>query len=224
MEARLHPAWIAGAAAQSSLVLCVGMRRACSTWQFHVASELLGVRGFDAGTEEPPEPKQGSVIVVKTHIAHREYEPVLSGDARALYSYRDLRDVLYSWMFRVETDFEGGLAASREVLADDAFWRRQKNVLVQRYEEMVMAPGEAVGQIAHHLATPLSTEDAAALASRHSLEAMKRSKPGHVRTGKVGSWKDVATPSERRRMGEVMQPWLLANGYTKDDAWIREAP
>lgn len=223
-----HPSFIGEVADDCALlILCVGMRRARSTWQHQVAADVLGVPAFDAGVQPPNElaRKPNGIYVIKTHIGFPAYESLLERDnVRALYSYRDVRDVLYSWMFRVKIDFQGGLSAVREVLVDDDFWRRQKNVLVQRYEEIAQAPDVAIQQIAAHVGRPVSLTEASEIALRHTLETMRRTKEGHVRTGRIGSWSDSATLEERRQMRAVMQPWLLANGYVTDDRWAREDP
>lgn len=227
MDLPLHPSFIREVADDCALlVLCVGMRRARSTWQHHVAADVLGVPAFDAGLQQPHELPRGpkGVYAIKTHIGRPEYERLLGrNDVRALYSYRDVRDVLYSWMFRVKINFQGGLNTLREILADDIFWRRQKNTIVQRYEEIAVAPSVAIQQIAAHLERPVSIDKANEISARHTLAAMRRTKRGHVRTGRIGSWRDVATPQERRQMYEIAQPWLLANGYEADDRWAYEA-
>src|SRR5439155_472456 len=79
----------------------------------------------------------------------------LRGGAVALYAYRDLRDVAYSLVHLHGLPFETAHGTHRLLhacLSNDAFWRAQPNVLVQRYEGLIADPPAAVRQIANHLA------------------------------------------------------------------------
>jgi hypothetical protein len=166
-------------------VLCVGMYRSGSTWQYDVAGHLLERHraaerlGFVTGDHfrpatEPP----AAWRVLKAHDAHEAFAAALhAGRARALYSYRDLRDVCFSLMHKFRVPFAevtraGGLLA--QCLANDAFWRAQPQVLGQRYEEIMTDPARGVAAIAAHLNLALADGEAAAVAEEYSLAANRR--------------------------------------------------
>ena len=98
-------------------IICAGMIRSCSTWQYMVLSDLVerykhGERsGFIDGAQYATvkardlENERGVVDscvnwrVVKVHEEDEEFaKDLLCGTARAVYSFRDLRDVTFSLM------------------------------------------------------------------------------------------------------------------------------
>jgi Sulfotransferase domain len=165
-------------------VLCVGMYRSCSTWQYDIASHLVeshygGRRaGFLFGDvfaqldQEPPEPKWQ---VLKSHDGHAAFGRALAeGRALALYSYRDLRDVAFSLMHKFDLSFADLLFKERlldRCLENDKFWSEQSNVLCQRYEDIIRDPVSAVAALARHLRIPLAEGEAERIAGEHSFEA-----------------------------------------------------
>src|SRR6476646_8231399 len=95
-------------------VFCVGMYRSGSTWQYDVVSQLLekhrGVRrlGFVTGEEFADLRGQDadSWRVLKAHDAHPAFaEALAAGQALAVYSFRDLRDVAYSLLHKFGDSF-----------------------------------------------------------------------------------------------------------------------
>src|SRR6185312_2948705 len=98
-------------------VFCVGMYRACSTWQYEVIAHLLerhrgGRRlGYVMGEEyvAPDAPGQAARPwrVLKSHEEHRRFaEALAEGRARAIYAHRDIRDVVFSLMHKRGVRFE----------------------------------------------------------------------------------------------------------------------
>src|SRR5262249_46537022 len=129
-------------------VFCVGMYRSGSTWQYDVACHLLerhrGAKrlGFVPADQYTPQPPHDSTWrVLKTHDADERFAAALNdGRAVALYSYRDLRDVCYSLMYKFRASFEDVVERQQllhRCLANDAFWRAQPNLLWQRYEAIL---------------------------------------------------------------------------------------
>lgn len=163
-------------------VLCVGMYRACSTWQYNIACQLAerhrnGQRlGFLPGTAYCPKPGQWRVL--KSHDHHDTFADALKNQhALALYSYRDLRDVAFSLVHKYQRTFEY-LHERRLMLhgclETDRFWMGRSGVLVQRYEDIMSDPARAVAQIADHLGIPLVGAEVHALVAEHSFEANRK--------------------------------------------------
>jgi hypothetical protein len=247
-------------------LICGGMYRSCSTWQYEVATALL--RRFARGGVEPlgyltgaeyarlsratREPIRGW-RVLKSH----EESPVLArvlrrGEARALYSFRDVREVVFSMLHKRRESFETFLYAGRlhQILVNDRFWRNQPGVLIQRYDDLTARPAEGVGQIARFLGLEGVTPEACqAIAQEFSKEAnLERTRQlrerltaqgvdlddpanalvwdretllhwNHVRES-APTWRDLATPAQRRILGAVCGSWLIEQGFETDDRWI----
>ena len=81
--------------------------------------------------------------MIKAHEGERAMARELTGGrARALYAYRDVRDVVFSLMHKRGKTFEQILRQGmiHQILANDRFWMAQPNVLVQRYEDLIAEP------------------------------------------------------------------------------------
>ncbi len=165
------------------LVLCVGMYRACSTWQYGVAGQLLerfrgGQRlGFIDGDRLPELSGSDAWGVLKAHDANENFARLLAdGRALALYSHRDLRDVAFSWMHKVGASFDEIVERGflELCLANDRFWRDQPGVLLQSYEELIADPVRGVFEIAGHLGMELDDAQAREIAESQSLEANRQ--------------------------------------------------
>lgn len=207
-------------------VVCCGMFRAASTWLYHVTLDLLpgatdlGFVDNGAAYLALGSPGVAERRVLKTHDRHEAYEGLLrSGVARGLYSYRDLRDVCYSFAFKLARSFDEVVGLLHPIMENDRFWTAQPSVCVLRYETIVTDPVRAIGGVADFLGV---ATDPAVVATWRSLEEERKRDPGHVRTGEVGSWRTLATHTERVRMATLIQGWLVARGYETNDRWVGE--
>ena len=147
-------------------VICGGMYRSCSTWQYEVVGHLIerhlqGERlGYLAGEEYAARyaplsrcaihtrAGRGPWRVLKSHEGHRSFARALcSGRALAVYTYRDIREVVFSLTHKRSLAFEDLLRQGmvHQLLVNDRFWRAQPRVLIQRYEELVADPVTARG-------------------------------------------------------------------------------
>jgi hypothetical protein len=173
-------------------VICGGMYRACSTWQYEVVGHLIerhlqGERlGYLTGAayaarfapfsrrEIHAGVGRRSWRVLKSHEGHRCFARALSsGRALAVYTYRDIRDVVFSLIHKRSLVFEDLLRQGmvHQILVNDRFWRAQPRVLIQRYEELIADPVTAVVQIARHLGLGVTRREAAEIADDFSLES-----------------------------------------------------
>jgi hypothetical protein len=164
-------------------VLCVGMYRSGSTWQYDVVTHLLekhrgGRRlGFVTGEEYAALRGQNadSWRVLKAHDAHPAFAEALAArQALAVYSFRDLRDVVYSLVHKFGDSFEEVIERRHWLhlcLDNDAFWTARPRTLCQRYEEIMERPAAAALALAGHLGIELAAGEAAALADEYSLKA-----------------------------------------------------
>ena len=169
------------------LVLCVGMYRACSTWQYGVVGSILEkhrggrrlgfVEGIYLHEKVDPQATTRGWSVLKAHDAHPGFGATLaSGRAVGLYAHRDLRDVVFSYMHKTGTDFDTLMERGFVdlCLQNDAFWRDQPGILTQSYDALIADPVLGVEQIAAHLGIALKAGEAKEIADGLSWEANKR--------------------------------------------------
>jgi hypothetical protein len=170
-----------------SLIICVGMYRSGSTWQYEVVSHLVetyrdGKRlGFIEGQYFECYPEAACPSdrkrVLKAHDVHPTFVRLIEErQATPVYSYRDLRDVAFSYMYKAKLEFgdllEQGFFA--KVLENDAYWRSRRGVISQRYEQMMSDPTRAVADLAGWLGILLPAGEAHRLAEEYSWEANLR--------------------------------------------------
>ncbi len=173
-------------------VICAGMYRACSTWQYEVAAHLIeehcgGRRlGYlvsgqytslvreDALKRKAGSRERRGWRVIKAH----EGEPamareLLTGGSCALYAYRDVRDVVFSLMHKRGQTFEQIVRQGmiHQIMANDRYWMAQPNVLVQRYDDLIAQPARAVAELANHLGLALKAGEAERIAGLYSQES-----------------------------------------------------
>jgi hypothetical protein len=137
-----------------------------------------------------------------------------------------------------------------QCLNDHLFWTVQPNVLCQRYETIISDPTGSVREIAAFLNISLTDADAARLADLYSLEANRARAQqltrklrdsgvdlenprnavlhdehsqlhwNHIRQGRIGGWRDEATPEQLVALTKLCGGWLLENGYEQDASWV----
>lgn len=165
-------------------IVCAGMYRAGSTWQYDVVSHLAekhqgGVRlgfmeGFRFTTSQSRDTSQSPVSVLKTHDAHDEFAAALAGHrAVGVYAYRDIRDVVFSWMHKARLEFAELITQGfvQKLVANDAFWRSQPGIYTQRYETLIQKPVQSTQELAKHLSITLAPGEAEAIAETYSRSA-----------------------------------------------------
>jgi len=194
-------------------VFCIGMPRSASTWQYAVTCALLERHGsarrmgfFDSPdhvaqfiSDHPPSLQQWRVF--KTHAPPSDWlaERLAAGEARAVYSFRDLRDVAFSLAHKLTSSFEKVIESRRmeDMIAADSFWQGRSDVLSQRYETLFAKPVRAIEEIATYLGIKLATDEAAALAKYQSLEA-NRSRANELADQLRANGVDLSDPSRSR--------------------------
>jgi hypothetical protein len=253
-----------GVGRRSVEVICAGMYRACSTWQYEVVAHLVerhrggrrlgyvtpeqyaGPSGRDAAAGGPRPTDGDGWCVFKSHDLDRCFaRAIADGRAVVIYAYRDVRDVVFSLMHKRRLTFEQLLRQGmiHQVLANDRFWTRQPNVIIQRYDEILADPVGAVRGLADHLGIRPDDGEAERLAKEYSLAANKARTEAlrlrlerngvdlkeaanslicdsttllhwnHVRDGRPGSWFVESTPRQRLILQRLCGRWLAARGY-----------
>jgi hypothetical protein len=134
-----------------------------------------------------------------------------------------------------------------QILANDRFWSSQPRSITQRYDRLIADPTTGVEELAGHLGLTLKPGEAAEVAAEYSFQANRQrtrelgqrlQKGGvdlddpsiaqahdhktllhwnHMREGRVGDWRERATPTERAILARICGRWLDAHGYEPDD-------
>ena len=225
-------------------VICAGMYRACSTWQYEVVAHLLehhrGGRRLGyltaeqyAGTSSRRRPDDGTQLrpepgwrVFKSHDGDRCFaRAIAEGRAVAVYAYRDVRDVVFSLMHKRGLTFEQLLRQGmiHQVLANDRFWTRQPGVLIQRYDEILADPVGAVAR-AGAITWGSSRPTARPSGSRTSTRS-RRTRPGR-RPCAVGSSRSGVDLNEAANALICDSTTLLHWNHVRDGgsgSWFAEA-
>ena len=245
-------------------VFCCGMHRSGSTWQYLVASHLietkkagrrLGVMNHEeefAAFDRSSRPAPGDWLVLKMHTPRQAFADALAaGRALGIYSYRDLRDVVFSLIQMHESTFDEFVLKKNglpPLIESDKFWRAQPGTLIQSYAEITQQPAASVQAIAQHVQVPLAAGEAEQLAQQFSLEenkkraetfAEERKKPrlfkkqrsfdpntlihwNHIQNAKNGRWRDDATPEQLQHLARLCGPWLIEHGFEKSLDWAAQ--
>jgi Sulfotransferase domain len=235
-------------------IFCAGMKRSGSTLQYQIASHLVeGVgRGFRlpwSPSHEFPEVRERHAdshawLLFKSHECTPEMAAeFLDHDARGLYTFRDLRDVIASQMVFLGTSFERLWSTGflNECVEQHAAWTTQPRMFVTRYEATIDDPLGHVQQIAEHLEIRVKKSQVAEIAADYSFENQQariantqhtswRHVPAvdkelrfdprtllhhnHLGSGRPGAWAEILSADERLRVEDAFGGWLLDHGYT----------
>lgn len=233
-------------------IFCCGMRRSGSTLQFQIVARLVEESGLGKRVEwVKPNcfPKLRAKYadyngwkVFKTHFCTDE---ILSEfrrkNAIGIYVFRDIRDVFVSTMKK------GGKTAEQllnngfieECLQNHQKWTNLQQVMVSRYENMIIdLPGE-VKRTATHLGISLDRKKYELIASDYAIQKQRerikefKKKPSHqlqheeklqfdpvsllhtnhISLGEIGRWKKELSLKEIAIIEKRAQNWLVTNGY-----------
>ena len=116
-------------------------------------------------------------ILVKSHTFISEAVSLFeNNEARAIYVYRDTRDVVISQINKTSKIFEHAAVARfiKRTINMYGQWQSVDPILVSRYEQMVMDLKSEAHRIAQHLGIKISDEFAAELEEKYGLEQQKK--------------------------------------------------
>ncbi|TZG27948.1 hypothetical protein [Sphingomonas montanisoli] len=207
-------------------VLCCGLMRSGSTWQFNVVREYIaratGETVYAAWTDDYSADTPALWHVVKSHRHDTVLEP---GPDTIVSSVRDVRAVVGSLkrMGWLPAD-EGAVIALAKAYVAQSEAVGEVSHYVMRYEDMMKRPTDAVLAMGSVLGLPTSVEFASAVV-RHveALEAPSSTGNGYDRAtllhpGHIGARHNNVTiselsPSTVARIEDVCAQWLMRNGY-----------
>jgi hypothetical protein len=226
------------------LIICDGMPRSASTWTYNVVLALLrGLHplaelhsGYDEDISHFLESGRSTAThsVVKCHeLDPRGRAMVESGQAKAIYTWRDPADAVVSCMHMFGYDFESALAVIGSSLELHRFHRTTGSALIVAYEQIVTATNETVTTIATYLGLHDDPEMIRTIALESSLERVKESVDSlagsdrfvrdagleydpetllhrsHIRNGGFGYGREALTAQQVGRIDALLKEWGL---------------
>lgn len=234
-------------------VLCCGMHRSGSTLQYQIVTKVAQfhpnahILGWVEGQlEEQSRELLDSPDVLYIAKLHN-YDPMVAEfwaehHPKAIYIYRDIRDVVVSTMHMQSWVFDSLEMTSRvnEVLQNDLHWTRQPGILVSRYEDVMAEGGVAaeVRRIADYVGVSLAAEQIDDIAQSVSFKENKRyieqfdyENKGiqyartsmdpqsllhnkHLRSGASGQWQQELSAEEIALIETLTGDWLVGRGYS----------
>lgn len=241
----MHPAW----------VFCGGMYRSASTLQYQIVADLverarLGqriayARPEDFETVRDVHRETPGIKVFKSHrLTPAIADEFDDGNARAVYIYRDLRDVVASWIQKTGRSFE---SIDRKGFVGNCIeqydrWTACPGVLVSCYETVTADLSGEVKRIRDFLRLPIADDTCDELAQAYSLDRQRERvadvaegrvevedagkhafdsrmllHANHIFSGAHGAWRSVLTVEQAKRVEAVARDWMLARGYRMID-------
>ena len=240
------------------LVFCCGMMRSGSTLQYQLAAEIVELAGvgrrmgwIDSKCIHQIQNRHNRdecFIIAKCHNYFKEVGDIFSrGEAKAIYVYRDLRDVIVSLMNKFDQSFwqivkEGYIETILKAFYD---WTRFENILVSRYEIMIIDLSREVAKIADYLGVVLDDSVTRQLTEKYSIDQQikriqsfdyehsgTRLRTGdmldpatllhanHIFSGSSGQWESALTKIQICLIEDKAYQWLVEVGYPISQPWI----
>lgn len=231
-------------------VFCGGMPRSGSTLQFQLTAHLVEQAGLGSRIDWV-RPEELSVLfgnhssttsfkVCKTHLCTAEIQREFRlGNAKGVYVYRDIRDVVVSRMRKTGQSFDDLQRAGfvDSILAAFDAWTALDGMLVSRYDDMTADVAGELARIAEHLGITIGRAECERVAGHYSVsrqleridEARRtgrlRQNGGavydpvsnlhvdHIRFGGSGDWRTVLSFRDIATIERRAGSWLSAHGY-----------
>lgn len=220
------------------------MRRAGSTLQYQLAKAIVeqSKRGFAIGWQIHQNWPQLQVqyndnngyVVLKTHHFIKEYT---KRDYRALYIYRDIRDVVVSLMNKYEFPFKRAMQEVPSILNEHYVWMDIPDIYISKYECDVFNPVWEAIQINQYLGTNLPDIALRIIGAQHTLANQERYirhfnwpnniadktmrdpetqlHRNHIHNGRAGQWRTKLTYSQVKELEIVAGDYLREYDYIK---------
>jgi len=238
-------------------IFCCGMQRGGSTIQYLLASEIvesfkIGKRvGFVGGSKEffdlqKNEKEENKYLVVKCHDYIKEVrELVLERKAIVIYIYRDIRDVMVSWVRQEQKPAWRVINRKRieRLLYNYYNWTALENALISKYEDTIKDLKRETTKIAKTIGVHMEESMAEEIAKKYSINQTKKRiaqfpldklmasgfQPydphthlhiGHIQSGKVGRYKKELSSLQVGFIEDIAFNWLVERGYLISHNWL----
>lgn len=166
------------------LLFCDGMPRSASTWTYNVAFALLKTAFPDAQIRRTHDENSQAALrtlgdgvdwaIVKCHALDDNARSLLRvGNARGIYTHRDLYDAIASFLVMFRFPFDHCLHAISESLGVYDFHCEAGDFLCLDYESIVNRPIAVIEAIAEFLNLSVPPSAIELVQEAHSLAAIK---------------------------------------------------
>lgn len=228
-----------------------GMQRSASTLQYQIASSIVehycvGNRVTWVNTNDHEtflEQHDGDrMMVFKSHTLSKSIRHRLNnGSAKALYIYRDIRDVVSSIKekFNISRTIDETRELALSLIKSYEDWMSNRGTYSSRYEDVINDISTEIKNIAKHIHVDIDREFtqniAKGLSIDNQIKLIKNNKnsnrfvsinenitfdshsllhTNHITNGRAGRYKENLSTAEIKVVEEVASEWLLKNGYT----------
>ncbi|MGA7340238.1 MAG: sulfotransferase domain-containing protein [Terracidiphilus sp.] len=174
------------------VVLCNGMIRSASTWSYNVVLKIMRAAAGESVYGDYNEniaqflessPPAAPYLVLKCHMLDAVGRGLIErGEARVVYTCRDLADAAVSFMRMFQFDFEHTLSALGGALELYRLHRDSGHALILGYREITSRPLESVAKIAGHLGVTAPANALERITEETSLERA-RARVEQLKTG-----------------------------------------
>jgi hypothetical protein len=171
----------------------------------------------------------GNTFVIKAHSGPSRASRLLSACAllRITYIYRDPRDAMLSAFdygqralgnghpnaFSHLTDFDSSLSFIEEYVNIWARWIREKNVLVARYEDLLMNYEQESARLVDYLRLDRNRAEVRKVIEQYRPEEVAGQQGTHFFKGKMGRFREVYSPEQQKILAERFRVFLSKMGY-----------
>ncbi len=233
-------------------IICCGMPRSASTLQYQLASEMVEKKRLGTRVTWYKPSEHAKMIeqyrhydgfkVCKSHQYTKPLAELLNkNQAKGLYIYRDLRDVICSIKTKFNTPYdEAKLARDVELfIAAHNAWLAHRNVRASRYEDILTDIRPEVRGVAQLLGVVLADDEVEDYAQQFCLESQRERvasfqqrlhtlvretdtvsydphsmlHANHIGSGQINRWRTELQPWELATIEKVAGPWLKKHGY-----------
>ena len=171
----------------------------------------------------------GNTFVIKAHSGPTFSSRFLQrlGLLRITFIYRDPRDAMLSAYeygqralqkgrpnaFSHLTDFQKSLDFILDYVHIWEKWMKERNVLIARYEDLLMNYDEQVARLVQFLKLDGDSTDVRKVVDAYRPGAAEGQQGLHFYKGKIGRFRDTYSPQEQAILREKLGPYLVRMGY-----------
>lgn len=184
--------------------------------------------------EKATEKDKDTYYIVKIHGYSPAHETLINQDkGRAIYVYRDLRDVVTSFMSWKNCSFDAVIREQwiDKVIRDSKNWESVAGIYSSQYEVLMDNLPEEVLGIAQYLGLSISLEVAQEVAEKCSIKQQKKTAQlmqsqqqkidpqnilhyNHISSGQSKRWEKELSAPKVAYIEQKAGNWLQAHGYT----------
>ena len=173
----------------------------------------------------------GNTFVIKAHSGPSNASRLLAslGVLRITYIYRDPRDAMLSAFdygqralakgrpnaFSHLSDFEKSMDFMMEYVRIWGRWMGEKNVLIARYEDLLMNYDVESAKLVDYLKLDATKPEVRAVIEQYRPGANDGQQGLHFYKGKIGRFRDAYTSKQQDILLEKISPYLERMGYEK---------